>query len=187
MAAKLTLDRFELLWWCEGFVGKSHLRWDGYERMVNDVFPQLSEDERECIYAYVKRDLSWHFEGKYVDETPHEYFKQMLARYNPANQYKVMLKNGNECESVIAYKWNGKYYTCWNRICNEDFIVHTKHLPYKRCCNKYCGSRNKCLRYKEVINEGEDEIEGTRLFACDKCDLIIEQVENKEDNNNINN
>lgn len=184
MAAKLTLDKFRLMWLLEGAVGKSHLRWDIYDMFVNDVFPQLSEDEREFIYAYAKRDLSWYFEGKYVDATPHEYFKQMLARYNPANQYKVKLKNGKEKETVRAYKWDGKYYTSWNRLCNEDFIVDVKPLQFKLCGNKYCSSRNKCLRYKEVIEIGEKELEGTRLFACEKCDFIIEQIENKDNNNN---
>lgn len=183
MAAKLTLDKFHLLWLLEGAVGKSHLRWDIYDMFVNDVFPQLSEDEREFIYSYAKRDLSWYFEGKYADETPHEYFKQMLARYNPANQYKVKLKNGKENEDVIAYKWNDKYYTQWNRYCNEDFIVDVKHLPFKVCGNKYCASRDECLRYKKAIGVDEKELDGIRFFGCDKCDFIIEQVENSNNNN----
>jgi len=184
MAAKLTLDKFEILWWCEGFVGKSHLRWDGYKKMVDEVFQQLSEDEREFIYTYARRDLSWHFEGKSVDKTPHEYFKQMLARYNPANQYKVKLKNGKENEGVIAYKWNDKYYTQWDRYCNEEFIVNVKRLPFKPCGNRYCVSRDKCMRYKDVIDVIEKEIDNLQLFCCEKCDFIIEKVENKDSNNN---
>lgn len=183
MAAKLTLDKFRLMWLLEGAVGKSHLRWDIYDMFVNDVFPQLSEDEREFIYAYARRDLSWHFEGKYVDETPHEYFKQMLARFNPANQYSVTLQNNIETTTVHAYYWNGRYYIGWMNYCAPEYIIDVKHMPFKLCGNLYCASRCKCLRYREQIQEGEKELEGTRLFACEKCDLIIEQIENKDNNN----
>lgn len=181
MAAKLTLDRFELLWFCEGFVGKSHLRWDGYEKMVNDVFPQLNENERECIYTYVRRDLSWHFDGKYADETPHEYFKQMLARYNPANQYKVTLKKGCKKEIVDAYKWNDKYYVGWSNYCADEYITNIEHKPYRKCNNKFCKSNGVCVRYNDNIDINEQYINGNSSYACDKCDLIITNIEN---NNN---
>ena len=184
MAAKITLDKFRLMWLLEGAVGKSHLRWDIYDMFVNDVFPQLSEDERQFIYAYAKRDLSWHFEGKYVYKTPHEYFKQMLARYNPANQYKVTVQNDEETKTVDAYLWNGRYYVGWTNYCAPEYIVEAIHMPFKACGNLHCASRDKCLRYREQIHEGEKELEGTRLFACEKCDLIIEQIENKDNNNN---
>lgn len=183
MAAKLTLDKFRLMWLLEGAVGKSHLRWDIYYMFVNDVFPQLNEDEREFIYAYAKRDLSWHFEGKYVDEVPHEYFKQMLARYNPANQYKVTVQNDEETKTVDAYLWNGRYYVGWMNYCAPEYIIDVKHLPFKVCGNKYCASRDKCLRYKEAIGVDEKERDGIRLFGCDKCDFIIERIENNNNNN----
>lgn len=183
MAAKLTLDKFRLMWLLEGAVGKSHLRWDIYDMFVNDVFPQLSEDEREFIYAYTRRDLSWHFEGKYVDETPHEYFKQMLARYNPANQYKVTVQNDEETKTVDAYLWNGRYHVGWMNYCAPEYIVEAKHRPFKLCGNKYCKAHKSCLRYREKIHEGEKAFDGTSLFACENCDFIIENIEDKEKKN----
>ena len=43
MAAKLTLNKFELMWLFEGAAGKSHLRWGIYEMFVNKVWPQLTQ------------------------------------------------------------------------------------------------------------------------------------------------
>ena len=172
MAATIKLDRFEILWFCEGFVGKSHLRWSGYERMVNDIWPQLNDDEREAIYTYTKRDLSWHWEGNYVDDTAYEYWKQMLARYNPANQYKVTLKHGRKKEVVDAYKWNDKYYVGWSRYCDPAYIVSIEQKPYKKCRNSYCTSCDNCERFCNW-NKG-DELLDNIGHDCDKCDYIIE-------------
>ena len=86
MSAKLELNRFELLWFVEGFVGGSHLRWDGYETMVDKVYPQLNDDERECIYTYAKRDLACRMAYDMKENTTaYQYWCQFLARYNPAN------------------------------------------------------------------------------------------------------
>jgi carboxylesterase type B len=98
MAATLRLDKFSLMYLIEGAVGNSQLRWDIYPKMVNDVWPQLTESEREFIFTYVKRDDSWYFntEMQHVDETAKEYYLQMLARYNPANQWVVTMRKGRE-------------------------------------------------------------------------------------------
>ena len=179
MGAKLHLDKFELLWFCDGFVGKSHLRWDGYGIMINNVFPQLDEDEREFIYTYAKRDLSWMFDkekSKYVDETPAMYFRQMLARYNPANQYKVKLDNGNEVETVNAYKWEDRYYVTERRSCNPDYIVEVEHQPYRKCRNTCCDLREQCLRYNTC--ESDDKLlDGWNAWHCKDCDFKITEIE----------
>lgn len=179
MPAKISLDRFELLWYMQGFMGGSHLRWSGYERMVNDVWQQLTDKERECIYMYAKRDLSWHFEGDHVDETPHKYFQQVLARYNPANQYSVTVDSGAGAKIVSsAYLWQGKYYTAWNRYCAPEYIKKVERKPYRKCVNDYCASRTDCLRFIEH-NKGDEILDGGQ-FGCDKCDFIIEKEDEQE-------
>lgn len=187
MAAKLTLDRFRLLWLLEGAVGKSHLRWDIYDMFVNDVFPQLSDSEREAIYTYTKRDLSWHFEGSNAGKTDHNLFLQMLARFNPANQYVVTLQDGDKGkkEVVDAYIWDNKYFTKMNRFCAPEYIIDIKKKPHKLCCNKLCKKHMECLRYR---NKLEDEEFGAYLmsqqFACKDCDLKIEKIEERIEENN---
>lgn len=128
MSAVLTLDKFKLLWLAEGAIGKSHLRWDIYEIFVNDIYPQLNDNEREFIYTYLKRDLSWMWEGKYRDETAYQYWLQMLERYNPTNRFELVLDddNGHKENVYDAYMWNDRYYVDWNRYCCDDYIQSVK-------------------------------------------------------------
>lgn len=174
MAATLNLDWQELLWLCEGAMGKSHLRWGIYDMMVNKVFPQLNEHERECVYTYLKRDTSWLWERKSaLDDTPYEYWLQTLARFNPANQYLVTMKDeGGKEIKVDAYMWNNRYYTAWNRYCADEFIVDVKCKLYSKCSNDLCQSKQQCLRYINY-KDGDNKFNNRERWACDKCDYII--------------
>ena len=123
----LKLNYHEVLWWLQGGMAGSHLRWSVYEDMVNKVWPQCSEKERYCLWFYMRRDLgSWwrpagwsgfdmataHGEGDWkplngyvinherpddkpteyiLDKTPWLYFRQVLSRFDPENQYAVTL------------------------------------------------------------------------------------------------
>lgn len=177
MSATLRLDRFQLLWYLEGAVRGSHLRWDIYPTFVNDVFPQLSESERECIYTYAKRDLSEMLERK-SDSTESEYFRQLLARFNPANQYIVTLKNGRKKEVADnAYLWDEKYYVGWQRFYGEEYIIKVEQKPFRKCANEWCEKRDCCLRY--ATRESGDKIsDGLDYnFVCEKCDVMIDYKE----------
>lgn len=121
----LTLDWREVLWWMQGGMAGSHLRWSVYEDMVNKVWPQCSEQERRNLWMIMRRDLGsywrpdgWsgygeaHGEGEWkpaaavltyrddptydpakriTDLTPWNYFRQVLARFDPENQYAVTM------------------------------------------------------------------------------------------------
>lgn len=175
MPAKLTLSKFELMWLFEGAAGKSHLRWDIYPMFVDTIYRQLDDKEREFLYTYIKRDTSWLWENKaHLDETPHKYWLQVLARYNPANQYKVTLKGlgGKEIVADDAYLWDGKYYIGWSRYCAPENVVHFERKPFKKCKNTLCAARYGCLRY--VNHQDGDELIDDATWHCDKCDYIIE-------------
>ena len=130
----LTLDWREVLWWMQGGMAGSHLRWSVYEDMVNKVWPQCSEQERRNIWFIMRRDLGsywrpdgWsgfdrataHGEGEWkpaaavltysddptydptkciTDLTPWNYFRQVLARFDPENQYAVTMAVHNQKE-----------------------------------------------------------------------------------------
>lgn len=132
----LNLDWHEVLWWMQGGMAGSHLRWSVYEDMVNRVWPQCSEQERRNLWFIMRRDLgSWwrpdgwsgfdlataHGEGEWkandegyaidyknpdakphkaiYDLTPWMYFRQVLARFDPENQYAVTMDCTVEQES----------------------------------------------------------------------------------------
>lgn len=125
----LNLDWHEVLWWMQGGMSGSHLRWSVYEDMVNRVWPQCSEQERRNLWYIMRRDLGWywrpdgwsgfdrdtaHGEGEWkandegyaidyknpdakphkaiTDLTPWMYFRQVLARFDPENQYAVTMR-----------------------------------------------------------------------------------------------
>ena len=137
----LTLDWREVLWWMQGGMAGSHLRWSVYEDMVNKVLPQCSEQERRNIWFIMRRDLGsywrpdgWsgfdrataHGEGEWkpaaavltysddptydpakciTDLTPWNYFRQVLARFDPENQYAVTMQvhNAEELDEVLQF------------------------------------------------------------------------------------
>lgn len=152
----LNLDWREVLWWMQGGMAGSHLRWSVYEDMVNKVWPQCSEQERRNIWFIMRRDLGsywrpdgWsgfdrataHGEGEWkpaaavltysddptydpakciTDLTPWNYFRQVLARFDPENQYAVTMAvhNAEELDGII-------FFAPAASVINRPSIPHT--------------------------------------------------------------
>lgn len=57
----LQLEWHEVLWWLQGGMAGSHLRWSVYEDMVNKVWPQCDEQTRRHIHYIMRRDLGSHW------------------------------------------------------------------------------------------------------------------------------
>lgn len=150
----LNLDWHEVLWWMQGGMAGSHLRWSVYEDMVNRVWPQCSEQERRNLWLIMRRDLgSWwrpdgwsgfdlanaHGEGEWkplkgytidredadgkpvayiMDETPWMYFRQVLARFDPENQYAVTIavKTEDELVDVLRFTPKATIISCPNLV-----------------------------------------------------------------------
>lgn len=179
MSAKLELNRFELLWFVEGFVGGSHLRWDGYETMVDKVYPQLNDDERECIYTYTKRDLAYRMAYDMKENTTaYQYWCKFLARYNPANQYVVNIENNSDKQTVDAYKWNGKYYIDWRCYCADEYIKSVEQKPFKKCAyeSNVCCMSGECVRHK-VYKVGDESIHPNPCDGHLVCEWLIDERE----------
>ena len=134
----LNLDWREVLWWMQGGMAGSHLRWNVYEDMVNKVWPQCSEQERRNMWFVMRRDLGYcwrpdgwsgfdmataHGEGEWkpaaavltysddptydpakciTDLTPWNYFRQVLTRFDPENQFAVTMDCTVEQESPFG-------------------------------------------------------------------------------------
>ena len=135
----LNLEWREVLWWMQGGMAGSHLRWSVYEDMVNKVWPQCSEQERRNLWFVMRRDLGYywrpdgwsgfdrataHGEGEWKaddngyaidrsrpddmpkqvihDLTPWMYFRQVLARFDPENQYAVTLPVTDEDSLLMS-------------------------------------------------------------------------------------
>lgn len=118
----LNLDWHEILWYLHGAMCGSHLRWSAYQDMVNKVWPQCSEGERKNIFTIMRREFgywwrpagwraeppttdegAWKSESEIFDKTPWMYFRQVLARFNPDNQFAVTLpvKTSAELDNML--------------------------------------------------------------------------------------
>jgi len=185
----LNLDWREVLWWMQGGMAGSHLRWSVYEDMVNKVWPQCSEQERRNLWLIMRRDLgSWwrpdgwsgfnlanaHGEGDWkplkgytidredadgkpvayiMDETPWMYFRQVLARFDPENQYAVTMHvhNQKELDGILRDRHMG-YLIDWPKLSHvrgvdweSDTATVTVraykwqeeyYIDWTRCCNE---------------------------------------------------
>lgn len=163
------LDQFDILHWMEGCAIGSHLRQGIWERAIDEFFPKLTQRQRETIYTYAKRDLSRNFTS--FDGIPHyaaDIFNQFLARYNPANQYRVTAEREGEKETSDAYKWKGKYYISSKVWISPDYITEIKHKPFDMCGSIMCSVHDTCARYKPNVE---------RLRYYDHCDMYISKEE----------
>lgn len=150
----LNLDWREVLWWMQGGMAGSHLRWSVYEDMVNKVWPQCSEQERRSMWFIMRRDLGsyWRPDGwsgyKHMNEkgegpwkagddgyainindadgqpvkaitdlTPWMYFRQVLARFDPENQYAVTMAvhNQKELDGILRDRHMG-HLIAWPKL-----------------------------------------------------------------------
>ena len=122
----MSLEWREVLWWMQGGMAGSHLRWSVYEDMVDRVWPQASEQERRNMWLIMRRDLGTYWrpdgwnghehmteqgEGEWRvitaidDSIPWTYFRQVLARFDPDNQYAVSVQIKND----VSFRKLGVY------------------------------------------------------------------------------
>lgn len=144
----LNLNWREVLWWMQGGMAGSHLRWSVYEDMVNKVWPQCSEQERRNIHYVMERDLGTYWrnsDGEWkptmddvrgkmddvsqpsaithqpsyiTDTTPWMYFRQVLARFDPENQYAVTIavETEDELDDVLRFTPKATIISCPNLV-----------------------------------------------------------------------
>ena len=172
----LTLDWREVLWWMEGGMAGSHLRWSVYEDMVNKVWPQCSEQERQNMWLIMRRDLGLHWrkhwqgvdfdkpgEGEWrddiTDKTPWKQFRQVLARFNPNNQFAVTIEAKTDEELEVSL--NGL---------SKPVIISTPTLMLSADGTRYGWRRDKPLTVRAY---GWRDLRGNDAYFIDwlrRCD-----------------
>lgn len=164
---KVELDQFELFCWLEGCSIGSNLRQGIWDRAIGEFYGMMTDEERLWLYTYAKRDITSRF---LRESTPgREDFFKFLARFNPANQYKVtMAANKDKVGIVETYKWQGEYYINARLRCAKEHIRFIKPYGFKKDCNAdYCMWRNTCKRFNK-------KAEGAHcMYSNAKCDWYI--------------
>lgn len=101
----------------------SHLRATTILRFVDEWYSKFTKKERDQLYNSVLRDV---YEGEFKER--HQLCGNdeiFMARYNPDNQYRVTLINGN---TVEAFKMKDRYYVLSNRFIDENCIIKVEKI-----------------------------------------------------------
>jgi hypothetical protein len=93
-------------------------------KFVDVWYHHYLPEQIKSFYEYMVRTKdSSYLKGEYL-----EWFNLILSRYNPDNQYEVTLENGDEKQTVIAFKHDDKYKLSSIMNCKEKHIKSIKKL-----------------------------------------------------------
>ena len=110
---QIDLDKFQILYYLEGCAHGSHLRQGCWHQMIN-LYPKFTQEERDFLYTYAKRDIAPLFGRSFADGSRPcgaENFDQFLACFDKDNRYMVTAQDGERTETAETYLYNGHYWT----------------------------------------------------------------------------
>lgn len=111
----LFLDHHDFLYAVEGFARGSHLRQHVWRDIVYKSIPQMSDDDLDYLWYFMRRDLFgcyfYELNGKRHTHVGHEDFLHALAALHRGNRYKVLFVSEAHKESHIAlcYRFQKQY------------------------------------------------------------------------------
>ena len=110
---KIDLGEDQIFYYLEGCARGSHLRQGCWHQMIN-LYPEMSQDIRDFLYTFAKRDIAPLFARVSSDgyrPCGAENFDQFLACFNKDNRYMVTAKDGERTETRETYLYDGHYWT----------------------------------------------------------------------------
>ena len=127
---KIDLDQHQILYYLEGCAHGSHLRQSCWHQMI-DLYPQFTQEERDFLYFYAKRDIAPIFArvspGGYRP-CGAEYFDQFLACFDRDNRYMVTAVDGERTITAETYLYNGHYWTSGIMRFEDGFITKVEKI-----------------------------------------------------------
>ena len=172
----LTLDWREVLWWMQGGMSGSHIRWSVYEDMVNKIWPQCDEQTRRNMHYIMRRELGdwwrpdgwsgyklpatgegeWLPEKEIHDTTSWLYFRHVLARFDPDNQWAVTLRipNSDALDKNLRFTQKASIISCPKLItakgCDPTFDLSSAPFTIRA----YCWQDNYRVDWDRRIDPG---------------------------------
>lgn len=117
---KVDLDIFEMSWLLDACLRGSHLRASTIERFVDDWYDELTEQQRYNLYEWTLR-LTYGGNFKPSD-TCCGADKVFMARYNPDNQYMIMVRYEGKTSKYRCFLYNGEYHVTTSRFIGKEYI-----------------------------------------------------------------
>jgi hypothetical protein len=111
----LSLNVHDFLYAVEGFARGSHLRQHVWQEIVYKSIPQMSDDDMDFLWFYMRRDIFKHYfyelNGKKNTHVGYEDFMHALAALHRGNRYKVVFyrKTNKRLYQAICYRFDGEY------------------------------------------------------------------------------
>lgn len=112
----LSLDRHDFLYAVEGFARGSHLRQHVWGEIVYRSIPQMSDDDMDYFWFYMRRDIFkqyfYELNGKKNTHVGYEDFMHALAALHRGNRYKITFRSeaDNALHNALCYRFDGEYY-----------------------------------------------------------------------------
>lgn len=110
----ICLDRHEFLYAIEGFARGSHLRQYVWQDIVWKSIPQMSDDDMDFLWYFMRRNLWECYFNKFIGELHRdvgwEDFLRVMAALHRGNRHKVSFESQDgKLHRVLCYKFAGKY------------------------------------------------------------------------------
>lgn len=123
---EVNLDIHEMFYLLESCLRGSHLRSSTILKYVDDWYSLLSTSQRQCLYEWTLRLV---YDGEFKQRPAACGADRIfMARYNPDNQYRVTVSDGERTETVEAFKLDGRYWVKSNRCCAEECITKIEKI-----------------------------------------------------------
>lgn len=112
----LSFDCHDFLYAIEGFARGSHLRQHVWERYVYASIPQMSDEDMDFLWYYLRRDVLPCYEVRIGDEIHHscgyEDFMHCLAALHRGNRYDISFQSPSQKKphKAVCYSFQGKFH-----------------------------------------------------------------------------
>lgn len=112
----LSLDHHDFLYAVEGFARGSHLRQHVWRDIVYKSIPQMSDDDLDYVWYFMRRDLFgcyfYELNGKRHTHVGHEDFLHALAALHRGNRYHVrfIAEADKKAHSALCYRFQNQYH-----------------------------------------------------------------------------
>lgn len=112
----LSLDHHDFLYAVEGFARGSHLRQHFWRDIVYKSIPQMSDDDLDYLWYFMRRDLFdcffYELNGVRRTHVGHEDFLHALAALHRGNRYHVrfIAEADKKAHSALCYRFQNQYH-----------------------------------------------------------------------------
>lgn len=126
--SKFKIDFFELMFLAEACIPQRPIaRAMFWHKMIDVYYNQLTPNERERAYDWIKRSI----ENRSESTKNHPDTVLFLKRYNPSNQYLVETEYNGKKEKHETFKNGERYYTSSKTSIAEEYIVNVEKIPHE--------------------------------------------------------